>query len=185
MAPCSPLCRGVLPSAGCLPRGIGCLPLYLLMRLPLRSTGCLPLRQGVLPSTGCLPRGNGCLRPCAEEYSPAGLSRRMMASMISARPRLIKLESGTTCPVRRRTDIHDRRALTVMWSVRCLITALCLCGHCAWSNNASTRSFLRVMEAGMPHKLRQRIKSGTQLVVINSPSKDMAVGREPARQQTP
>ena len=38
--------------------------------------------------------------PCAEEYSPAGQPRRMMASMISARPRLIKLESGTTYPAR-------------------------------------------------------------------------------------
>ena len=72
-----------------------------------------------------------------------------------------------------------------MLSVRCLIIAPCLCGHCARSNNASTRSFLRVMEAGMPHKLRQRFKSSRRLVVINSPSKDISVGREPAKQQKP
>ena len=53
MAPCSPLCRGVLPSAGCLPRGIGCLPLYLSLGLP-DLLGCLPLCEE--PWWGCRPR---------------------------------------------------------------------------------------------------------------------------------
>ena len=66
-----------------------------------------------------------------------------------------------------------------MLPVRCWITALRLCGHCAWSNNASTRSFFRVIVVGMPHKLRQLFKSSKREVVINSRDKDMAEGNGP------
>ena len=118
------------------------------------------------------------LCPCAEEYSPAGQSRRMMASTISARAPFITLESGTTNPARRREDIQDRRPLAVILPVKCWITALRLCGHRAWSCKASTRSFLRVTEAGMPHKLRQPLKSCTRVAAINSPNKDMAEVQE-------
>ena len=104
----------------------------------------------------------------------------MMASTMSARAPFITLESGTTNPARRRGDIRVRRLMAVLLPVRCWIIALRLYGHCAWSINASTRSFLRVIEAGVPHKLRQPFKSNTRVVVINSPNNEMAEGNGPA-----
>ena len=163
MASCSLHCRGVLPITGCL-------PLYRCCRGVLPSTGCLPLYRCC---RGNSPALAACL--CSMAYAPAPAppsnarrSRRMMASRISARPRPINLASGTKNPTRRWEDIHDRRPLAHMLSVRHLNIALCLCGHCAWSDNVSVRSFLRVMLAGMPHKLRHLLKSCTRLTVSNS-----------------